>query len=163
MEGLMASLQISREEMLKRVAYFKDLIPNDYKAMKGGDSVDQNMLTGFTLIGRITSKNPPAIAGDHGFTVAIQKVKSGYSVSLHSHKMVEVFIPVSGKWKFFWGENGEEGVELGPLDAISFPAGLMEGFRNIGDEEGTLLVLLGAPDIGEVTYYKNEKAAEATA
>jgi hypothetical protein len=39
----------------------------------------------------------------------------------------------------------------------------MEGFRNIGDEEGTLLVVLGAPDIGEVTYYKNEKAAEATA
>jgi hypothetical protein len=43
MEDLMASLQISREEMLKRVAYFKDVIPNDYKAMKGGDSVDQNM------------------------------------------------------------------------------------------------------------------------
>lgn len=77
--------------------------------------------------------------------------------------MVEVFIPVSGKWEFFWGEDGEEGVELGPLDAISFPAGLMEGFRNIGDEEGTLLIVLGAPDIGEITYYKNEKAAEATA
>jgi len=55
--------------MLKRVAHFKDLIPNDYKAMKGGDSVDPNMLTGFTLIGRITWKNPPAIAGDHGFTL----------------------------------------------------------------------------------------------
>jgi hypothetical protein len=52
MESLIASLQISREEMLKRVAHFKDLIPNDYKAMKRGDSVDQNMLTGFTLIGR---------------------------------------------------------------------------------------------------------------
>ncbi len=159
----MASLQISREEMLKRVAYFRNLVPNDYKAMKGGDLVDQNMLTGFTLIGRITSKNPPAIAGDHGFTIAIQKVQPGYSVSLHSHKMVEVFIPVSSKWKFFWGENREEEVELGPLDAISFPAGLMEGFRNIGNEEGTLLVILGAPDIGEVTYYKNEKAAEVPA
>ena len=54
-------------------------------------------------------------------------MKPGYSVSLHSHKMVEVFIPVSGEWRFFWGEKGEEGVELGPLDAISFPAGLMEG------------------------------------
>jgi quercetin dioxygenase-like cupin family protein len=158
----MANLQISREEMLKRVAHFKDLIPNDYKAMKGGDSVDANLLTGFTLIGRITSKNPPAIAGDHGFTVAIQKVKPGCRIPLHSHKMVEVFIPVSGKWKFFWGD-GEEGVELGALDAISFPAGLMEGFSNIGDDEGTLLVILGAPDIGEITYYKNEKAAEATA
>ena len=26
----MASLQISREEMLKRVAHFKDLVPNDF-------------------------------------------------------------------------------------------------------------------------------------
>jgi hypothetical protein len=77
--------------------------------------------------------------------------------------MVEVFIPINGQWKFFWGEDSEEGVDLGPLDAISFPAGLMEGFRNIGDEEGTLLVILGAPDIGEVTYYKNETAADATA
>jgi hypothetical protein len=37
----------------------------------------------------------------------------------------------------------------------------MEGFKNIGTEEGTLLVILGAPEVGEVTYLK--KGVEATA
>ena len=41
------------------------------------------------------------------------------------------------------------------------PAGLMEGFKNIGTEEATLLVVLGAPEVGEVTY--SNKGAEASA
>ena len=32
----------------------------------------------------------------------------------------------------------------------------MEGFRNVGNEEGTLLVILGGPDVGEITFRKNE-------
>jgi hypothetical protein len=37
----------------------------------------------------------------------------------------------------------------------------MEGFRNISDEEGTLLVILGGPDVGEITFRKNEEQPTA--
>jgi hypothetical protein len=42
---------------------------------------------------------------------------------------------------------------------ISFPAGLMEGFRNLGDEPGYLLAILGAPEVGEVTYARQAASA----
>ena len=75
--------------------------------------------------------------------------------------VVEVFVPLSGRWKFNWGEDGKGEAELGPWDTISFPAGLMEGFRNISAEEGTLLVILGGPDVGEIIFRKNEEQPAA--
>jgi mannose-6-phosphate isomerase-like protein (cupin superfamily) len=147
-------MAISHQEMLKRVARFKDLMPIDYKQITGGETRPRSM-QGFSVIGHVT-KAAPAIDGDHGFTVAFNKVQPGKGAPLHSHTVVEVFVPLSGRWKFFWGEDGTGEAELGRWDTISFPAGLMEGFCNIGDEEGTLLVILGGPDVGEITYRKNE-------
>jgi hypothetical protein len=37
----------------------------------------------------------------------------------------------------------------------------MEGFRNIGDQEGTLIVILGGPDVGEITFRKSEEQSAA--
>lgn len=156
----MASLQISNEDMMKRIAFFKDLMPFSYASMKGGENVPPRSMEGFTIIGHVT-QSAPAIAADHGFTLAFNKVQPGKGAPLHSHKVVEVFVPLSGRWKFYWGENGEGEAELGPWDTISFPAGLMEGFRNIGTEEGLLLIVLGGPEVGEVTFQKREKAVEA--
>jgi uncharacterized cupin superfamily protein len=157
----MASTQISHEEMLKRIARFADLVPMDYQQMPGGDKLPRSM-QGFSVIGHVT-KTAPAIAGDHGFTVAFNRVQPGKGAPLHSHSVVEVFVPLSGRWKFFWGEDGKDETQLGPWDTISFPAGLMEGFRNIGDEEGTLLVILGGPDVGEITFRKNDDQARPAA
>jgi hypothetical protein len=56
---------------------------------------------------------------------------------------------------FFWGDKGENEATLGPWDTISFPTGTMEGFRNVGSEEATLLVVLSGSDIGEVKFQKN--------
>ena len=145
----MASIQISKEEMLKRVARFKELKPIDYKAM-GSGYVPQGM-DAFSIIGQVT-KDLPTIAAPHGFTMAVTKVAPGQGAPLHSHKTVEVFVPLSGQWAFYWGDKGENEVALGPWDTISFPAGLMEGFRNLGNEDGYLLAILGAPEVGEVTY-----------
>lgn len=155
----MADTQLSADAMLNRIARFKDLMPMDYGQMNGGENIPRKM-QGFTVIGRV-AKAAPAISGEHGFTVAFNKVQPGAGAPLHSHTIVEVFVPLSSKWKFFWGENGEGEAELEPWDTISFPAGIMEGFRNIGDEEGTLLVVLGGPDVGEIKFRKREKSAEA--
>jgi mannose-6-phosphate isomerase-like protein (cupin superfamily) len=148
-------MAISNEEMLKRIARFNELMPLDYRQMQmqGGEEIARS-IKGFSVIGQVT-KQPPAITADHGFTLAMQKVQPGKGAPLHSHTVVEVFVPLSGRWKFFWGEDGKGEAELGPWDTISFPAGIMEGFRNIGDEEGALLVILGGNDIGEIKYSKS--------
>ena len=148
-------MQIAKEEMLKRIARFKELVPMDYQQRPGNDA-GPRWMQGFSVIGHVTKAAPP-ISGDHGFTVAFNRVAPGKGAPLHSHKVVEVFVPLSGRWKFFWGEDGQGEAELGPWDTISFPAGLMEGFHNIGDEEGTLLVILGGPEVGEITFRKNEE------
>lgn len=145
----MASIQISKEEMLKRVARFTELKPIDYKAM-GSGYVPEGM-EAFSIVGRVT-KDLPTITADHGFTMAVTKVEPGKGAPLHSHKTVEVFVPLSGQWSFYWGDKAENEINLGPWDVISFPAGLMEGFRNIGNEPGHLLAILGGPEVGEVTY-----------
>ncbi|MBI3800307.1 MAG: cupin domain-containing protein [Deltaproteobacteria bacterium] len=152
----MAGLQISKEEMLKRVAHFKDLKPIDYKSM-GNGYVPEGMQA-FSIIGQVT-KDIPTIEATHGFTMAVTKVDPGKGAPLHSHKTVEVFVPLSGQWAFYWGDKGENEVNLGPWDVISFPAGLMEGFRNLGDEPGYLLAVLGGPEVGEVTYARQAASA----
>ncbi len=145
----MASVQISKEEMLKRIARFAELKPIDYSTL-GSGYVPEGM-EAFSIVGQVT-KDLPAITADHGFTLAITKVAPGKGAPLHSHKTVEVFVPLSGQWVFYWGDNGENEVILGPWDTISFPAGLLEGFRNVSNEESYLLAILGAPEVGEITY-----------
>ena len=143
------SIQVSREEMLKRIARFQELKPIDYASFIKGYEPDGTQ--GFALIGRAGQTVPP-IAGDHGFTMAINKVSPGKGAPLHSHPKPEVFVVLSGKCAFFWGEQGENEVVLGPWDTISFPTRVQEGFRNVGQEDAYLLVVLSGAEVGEVTF-----------
>jgi len=145
----MASVKVSREEMLRRVARFDELKPIDYASFIKGYVPDGTQ--GYALIGRAGKTTPP-IEGEHGFTMAINKVSPGKGAPLHSHPKPEVFVVLSGKCAFFWGDNGENEVVLGQWDTISFPAGVQEGFRNVGDEEVHLLVVLTGSEVGKVTF-----------
>lgn len=59
---------------------------------------------------------------------------------------------MSGRWSIFWGDEGEESVELGPHDVISVPPGVMRGFRNIGDSHAHLMAILGGSSSGKVAW-----------
>src|SRR5262245_3068767 len=149
----------SREEMVTRIARFQDLKPVDYASFIKNYKPDGTQ--GYALIGR-AGKTVPAIEGEHGFTMAVNKVSPGKGAPLHSHPKPEVFVVLSGTCAFFWGDKGENEVTLGPWDTISFPAGTKEGFRNVGEEEAVLLVVLSGSEIGEVTFSKaSAQAARA--
>ena len=150
-EGRM-SAHGSQEEMQTSIARFHDLKPIDYSSFIKNYKPDGTQ--GYALIGR-AGKTTPAIAGEHGFTMAVNKVSPGKGAPLHSHTKPEVFVVLSGQCVFFWGDKGENEATLGPWDTISFPTGTMEGFRNVGSEEATLLVVLSGSDIGEVKFQKN--------
>jgi len=139
------------EEMASRVARFHDLKPIDYASFIKNYTPDGTQ--GYALIGR-AGRTQPAIGGEHGFTMAVNKVSPGKGAPLHSHPKPEVFVVLSGQCSFFWGDKGENEATLGPWDTISFPANTREGFRNVGEEEAVLLVVLTGSEIGEVTFAK---------
>lgn len=65
--------------------------------------------------------------------------------STHSHPYNEIFIPLEGRFRFYWGENLEDSAELGPFDTISVPAGVFRTFENLDDTVGRILSLFDTP------------------
>ena len=110
----------------------------------------------FTIIGPGVSENPNQhvhIPVPHGFNIGGARQPVGCLNSQHSHLTAEVFIVHSGKWKFKWGVNGDDGsIEMGPGDTISLPTNMFRGFENIGNDTGFMFAVLGGDDPGRVIW-----------
>src|SRR6516162_4227720 len=142
-EGAISGLSIrnvSQEEMLIRTARFKDL-------KSSREAFVDSLIPGgereiFNVIGTGVTEDPslsPAIT------------------------TVEDFMPASGKWAIFWGDDAENEIVLEPLDVVSVPPGVMRGFRNAGNETGVLIAMLGGTNAGRVTWHpKVLEAAKKT-
>jgi quercetin dioxygenase-like cupin family protein len=153
---------ISRAEMMKRVAYFKDLKGSD------GGLPDSRMPGSIRKLYNVIGFQPPkgaegavtspvgddasrlaAIKISEGFNLGYCRAKPGNGPMMHNHDTNETFIPMTGKWRCSWeNEQGEvEFVELGPLDVVSFPPGVSRRFENItpGDpeDEAILMFVIG--------------------
>lgn len=86
------------------------------------------------------------------FHLAFARCEPGKGAALHSHLTQEVFMPLSGTWSIFWGPEGEKEVILEPYDVVSLPIHIMRGFRNVGNETGMLLAIVGGHDPGHVGW-----------
>jgi quercetin dioxygenase-like cupin family protein len=149
----MANLLVSKQEMLKRVARFKDLVPSEYAFVDSKIPGHERLI--YNVIGTGVTEDPslrPAIPDARDFNVTYVKAAPGKGAALHSHTTIEVFTPLSGKWAITWGDHGENELLLDPWDTISVPPGVMRGFRNAGNEEACLMAILGGTDAGRVTW-----------
>lgn len=152
-EEVMASIQISKEEMLTRVARFKDLRPSHQAFIDSRIPGHEREI--FNVIGRGVTEDAslkPAITDAQHFNLTLVQAGPGKGAALHSHLTVEVFMSLSGDWGIYWGDNGENEIVLGPWDTISVPPGVMRGFRNAGSEDGYLMAILGGTDPGKVAW-----------
>jgi hypothetical protein len=90
-----------------------------------------------------------AIKISEGFNLGYCKAKPGHGPEMHNHDTNETFIPMTGTWRASWeNERGEvEFVDLGPLDVVSFPPGMVRRFENVtkGDPnvESILMFVIG--------------------
>lgn len=149
----MASRRISKAEMLKRVARFNELTSS-------ASAFVDTLIPGhereiYNVIGRGVTEDPalaPAITAAEDFHMTLVKAAPGKGAALHFHRTVEVFMPLSGEWAIYWGDEGAEEIVLGRWDVISVPPGVMRGFRNAGAQEHCLLAILGGADPGRVTW-----------
>lgn len=153
---------LPRAQMMKRVAFFKDLKGSD------GGLPDSKMKGCIRTLYNVIGFQPPegeggavtspvgddaarmsAIPISEGFNLGYCRAKPGNGPMMHNHDTNETFIPMTGKWRCSWiNDKGEvDFVDAGPFDVVSFPAGCARRFENItpGDpnEEAILMFVIG--------------------
>jgi mannose-6-phosphate isomerase-like protein (cupin superfamily) len=156
-------IYLSREAMMKRIARFRDL-----KGFDGG-LPDSKMSGCERVLFNVIGFQPPDDIGEggvtspvgaqaaemaaikirEGFNLGYCKARPGHGPEMHNHDTNETFIPMTGTWRASWeDEKGSvEYVDLGPLDVVSFPPGMIRRFENVtkGDpnQESILMFVIG--------------------
>ena len=138
-------------DLKERLVRFGELKPCK-TAFIDAHTPGSNQKENFTIIGAGVSENPDQhvhISISHGFNIGAAGQPPKCKNSLHSHRTAEVFFVLFGKWRFFWGINGDAGeVILEKGDIFNIPTGIFRGFENIGDTYGMLMAILGGDDAG---------------
>ena len=149
----MKSKPISKQDMLARTARFKQLLPSTEAFVDTRLPEYQREI--YNVIGEGVTEDADlgvAISAVEGFNVTYIGADPGKGAALHSHDTVEVFFAMTGRWALYWGDDGEQEIEMDTLDMISVPAGVMRGFRNIGESHAYMMAIHGATDAGRVTW-----------
>ena len=142
---------MNKFDINERLVRFGELVPCK-TAFVDAHTPGSNLKENFTIIGAGVSENPDQhihINIPHGFNIGAAGQPPKCNNSLHSHSTAEVFFVLFGKWRFFWGINGDAGeVILEKGDIFNIPTGIFRGFENIGESYGMLMAILGGNDAG---------------
>ncbi len=108
----------------------------------------------------ITSSAP--IRGAAGITLTYAACPPGQGPGLHAHKAThETFVVMEGEFEISWGTEGQHATRLKRLDVISVPPGVTRAFRNVGTDEGILLVIISGGEHNMNDIHLPEMAASA--
>lgn len=148
-------MNLSYQQMRDRLVRYADLVPcrNAFVDTRTPGSEQKE---NFTIIGPGVSENPEQhvhIAEPHGFNIGAARQPGGCLNSQHSHESAEVFVVHSGRWRFQFGPEREDGhLDAGPGDVASVPIHMFRGFEKLDEGTGFLWVALGRDDPGKVTW-----------
>jgi len=163
----MKTMQISQNDMERRIARFGSLRPlpiqNASIPEKARDVVYSRKL--LSVIG-LENVNTPInqgapIVGAAGMTMTLAVCPPGQGPGLHSHRQTyETFTVMQGRFEVRWNDDGSGSAILGLYDTVSFPPGVCRSFRNVGDAEGILQVIItgGVHDMSDIDF--SSKARE---
>ena len=151
----------SRDEMMKRVARFRQLKGSDgglpdsplpecrrkLYAVIGFNPPDTSNPAATSPVGDDAS-SMPAIGIAEGFNLGYCKAKPGKGPLMHNHDTNETFVPMTGRWRCEWNEgDAMQWVDLDPYDVISFPVGVARRFMNVTyhepNREHLLMFIIG--------------------
>ncbi|MEM9394100.1 MAG: cupin domain-containing protein [Pseudomonadota bacterium] len=138
---------ITIEEMQARVARYRDLRAS--KQAFVDTRIPEYERDIYNVIGRGVTEDPdltPEIGDARFFSITYVGADPGKGAALHAHETIEVFIPLSGRWAAYWGEDGDKEIEIEAFDVISFPPGVYRGFRNIGESHAMLMAIIGSKE-----------------
>lgn len=145
----------TQEAMEKRLVRYADLkgLRNAFiDARTPGSDRKEN----FTIIGPGVSENPAQVVHipeAHGFNVGAARQPFGCTNSQHSHLTAETFVVHSGKWRFVFGPDKQDGyIDVEPGDVATVPTHMFRGFEKRDEGTGFLFVVLGHDDPGKVIW-----------
>ena len=163
----MKTITISQREMEMRIARFRSLKPlpiqNPSIPEKARDVVYSRKL--LSVVGLETKTDTPInaaapIIGAAGMTMTLAVCPPGQGPGLHSHRQTyETFTVMKGRFEVRWNDDGSGAAILELYDTVSFPPGVCRAFRNIGDEEGILQVIItgGVHDMTDIDFSEKAK------
>ena len=157
----MKTMQVSKQDMERRIARFASLKPlpiqNPSIPEKARDVVYSRKL--LSVIGLENASTPintgAPIIGAAGMTMTLAVCPPGQGPGLHSHRQTyETFTVLKGTFEVSWNDDGSERAVLGLFDTVSFPPGVCRAFRNVGDAEGILQVIItgGVHDMTDIDF-----------
>lgn len=165
---------VSRQEMMKRVARFKDVrgssgglpdsdIPGCYRTLINVIGFQPPQSSDPSVVSPVGEDNSrlAAIQISEGFNLGFAKAKPGNGPLMHTHNTNETFMPITGMWRCEWNEDdAKQSVDLEPLDVISFPPGMARRFTNVTQGEPDnehLLLFVIAGNAPEAEYTEAAK------
>jgi quercetin dioxygenase-like cupin family protein len=163
----MKTIRISRRDMERRMARFRALKPlpiqNESIPEKARDVVYSRKL--LSVIGLEEDAQTPIssgapIRGAAGMTMTLAVCPPGQGPGLHSHRQTyETFTVLKGRFEVSWNDDGDERAVLEEFDTVSFPPGVCRAFRNVGEREGILQVIItgGVHDMNDIAFTEKAK------
>jgi quercetin dioxygenase-like cupin family protein len=161
----MKTITLSGRDMAARIARFRSLKPlpiqNASIPEKARDVIYARQLLSVIGLETSTPINAGApITGAAGMTMTLAVCPPGQGPGLHSHRQTyETFTVLKGRFEVHWNDDGAEGAVLELYDTVSFPPGVCRSFRNIGDGEGILQVIItgGVHDMTDIDFSARAK------
>ncbi len=146
----MRTVNFSEQEMASRVARFGSLEPITIQREKKFSQEVMDLLYArklYPVVGLEDGDTPISdsapIIGAGGMTITYAACPPGQGPGLHTHhETYETFTVMRGQFQFFWGDKGENSIILEELDVISMPPRVSRAFKNVGDLEGILQVII---------------------
>lgn len=158
--------QLTSEQMEARIVRYGALIPCR-TAFIDAHTPGSDQKENFTIIGGGVSEASDQhvhITETPGFNIGAAGQPPKCRNSLHSHRTAEVFLVLSGRWRFFWGNEGKDGaVVLEKGDVINIPTGIFRGFENVGTDYAMIMAILGGDDAGGGVVWAPQVLEEARA
>lgn len=159
----MKTASVSPEEMAKRTVRHRDLQSYQQQHETLGipdaafDTVAARRVYPIMVPADYAGRSAMApLKGAPGLAITIAECPPGNGAGLHAHEQsIENFFCLDGRFEIRWGDVGEHGTVLEPMDFISIPKGVCRGFKNLGQETARLLVIiqiLGAEQADRVHY-----------
>lgn len=160
----MRTIRINANEMASRIARYRDLKPlpiqmNNAIAQAAKDVVyarELRSVIGLDQAGGSSPINTDApIRGAGGMTLTIAVCPPGQGPGLHAHQATfETFTVLKGRFEVRWNDDGDETAILNEWDTISLPPGVCRAFRNVGDADAVLQVIItgGVHDMNDIAF-----------
>lgn len=162
--------RVTSDEMQQRIVRFSDVKQRGIPLMFIDSILPRHHRLNYAIVGDTASENPdfqPILTQPHRFQIGMVNAPPGCGPAYHTHDYIELFMPLTGRWRYYWG-NDPAGVPEGeaflePWDMISLPPGLWRGFENVSAEPAWLFAVLEPHDVfqGKDPYWAPQVVKQA--